>query len=265
VALSGPFSVEKPAIEPLSGRSAARLARLLREQEVGSSNLPAPTTSLFTTNKLLRPVRVVSTFAVLWFALLVVSPALADSQARYTVRSGDNLTHIAKRYGVTVGQLRTDNSLKSDVLHVGQKLRLKKPFSRKSSKRITWLSPYPRSAKVLMPFGQYKREGILMPQTGAEIACNTGTKVSVPADGILRHIGPLEGFGTVAILEHAGRYATVLAPLDPASISAKVGDALRRGDTLGRTATPDDVSKPPYLHVELRRNDKAIRPDPLLR
>ena len=38
------FTVQRYAtIRDLSGRSAARLARLLWEQEVGSSNLPAPT------------------------------------------------------------------------------------------------------------------------------------------------------------------------------------------------------------------------------
>ena len=111
---------------------------------------------------------------------------------------------------------------------------------------------------------QYKTKGILMPQTGVEISCPVGTSVRVPADGILRHVGPLDGFGIVVILEHADNYATVLAPLDPDSITASVGDALRRGDPLGRSGIPDE-GKNPYLHVELRRNDKAVRPDRLLK
>ncbi len=103
-----------------------------------------------------------------------------------------------------------------------------------------------------------------MPQTGTEISCPVGTSLRVPADGILRHIGPLDGFGTLIIIEHAGNQASVLAPLDPDSITAKVGQALRRGDPLGKTGDPAE-GKEPYLHVELRRNDKAVKPDKLLK
>ncbi|MBU8870343.1 MAG: M23 family metallopeptidase [Gemmatimonadales bacterium] len=143
-------------------------------------------------------------------------------------------------------------------------LKLRKPFSQRNSRRISWISPCVRPGKVLKPFGQYKTKGILMPQTGVEISCPTGTAIRLPADGIIRHLGPLQGFGTLIIIEHSGKYATVLAPLDPVSITAKVGDAMRRGDHLGKTAGPDE-GKRPYLHVELRRNDKAIKPGPLLK
>ena len=37
------------------------------------------------------------------------------------------------------------------------------------------------------------------------------------------------------------------------------------GDHLGRTGPPPEKDTPAYLHIELRKNDKAIKPDPLLR
>ncbi len=40
----------------------------------------------------------------------------------YTVKSGDNLTRIAKRFGVSVSALRTANHLQTDRLTVGKKL-----------------------------------------------------------------------------------------------------------------------------------------------
>lgn len=44
----------------------------------------------------------------------------------YVVRSGDNLTQIARRFDMTVNELRALNGLQSDMLRVGQRLSVKK-------------------------------------------------------------------------------------------------------------------------------------------
>ncbi|MBC2330690.1 3D domain-containing protein [Listeria swaminathanii] len=44
------------------------------------------------------------------------------SNSKYTVVSGDTLSHIALDYGVTVNQLKSWNNLSSDLILVGQKL-----------------------------------------------------------------------------------------------------------------------------------------------
>lgn len=49
-----------------------------------------------------------------------------SSKVYYTVKSGDNLTKIAKKYGTTVNQLVAWNNIKDkNLIHPGQKLRVK--------------------------------------------------------------------------------------------------------------------------------------------
>jgi peptidoglycan endopeptidase LytE len=42
----------------------------------------------------------------------------------YVVKSGDNLTKIARRYGITVRAIKSENSLTTDHIKVGQKLKI---------------------------------------------------------------------------------------------------------------------------------------------
>ena len=119
--------------------------------------------------------------------------------------------------------------------------------------------------KVLRPFRPYKQKGILMPSMGTDLACAQGIALSAPAIGVVRHIGHMDGFGTLIFIEHQANYASVLSPLGPATVAVQVGQALLGGDHLGRTGPPPDKDTPSYLHVELRKNDEAINPDPLLK
>ena len=58
--------------------------------------------------------------------VLVLSPAdlCAQEWRIHTVQRGENLTVIARRYDVTVDELRDWNSLRRDDLAIGQQLRI---------------------------------------------------------------------------------------------------------------------------------------------
>lgn len=51
-----------------------------------------------------------------------IKPPVVESKANYTIVKGDTLTKIAKKYNVTVSELRQWNKLKTDVLSIGQKI-----------------------------------------------------------------------------------------------------------------------------------------------
>ena len=53
-----------------------------------------------------------------------VESASAGGEQIYTVKSGDNLTKIARQFGTTVKALRAANGLKTDSIKVGQKLKI---------------------------------------------------------------------------------------------------------------------------------------------
>jgi LysM repeat protein len=53
-------------------------------------------------------------------------PASSESVIKHTVKSGENLTVIARSYGVTVADIRAANRLTSDVVRVGQVLTIQR-------------------------------------------------------------------------------------------------------------------------------------------
>jgi len=53
-----------------------------------------------------------------------IEPEIPSASNTYTVKSGDNLYSIAKKYGVTVNDLKTTNNLTSNTLSIGQVLKI---------------------------------------------------------------------------------------------------------------------------------------------
>lgn len=56
---------------------------------------------------------------------VVTKTPAQQSQVKYTVKSGDTLSSIARKYGTSVEQIKKLNGLKSDKIAVGQTLRVK--------------------------------------------------------------------------------------------------------------------------------------------
>lgn len=54
----------------------------------------------------------------------ILEPPIINDSNTYTVKSGDNLYSIAKKYGITVNDLKTTNNLTSNTLSIGQVLKL---------------------------------------------------------------------------------------------------------------------------------------------
>ena len=69
--------------------------------------------------------------------------ASAGGEEVYTVKSGDNLTRIAARFGTTVKALRAANGLRTDSIKVGQKLTIPGTGSAPATAPVTPVEPAP--------------------------------------------------------------------------------------------------------------------------
>ncbi|MGJ7920793.1 LysM peptidoglycan-binding domain-containing protein [Neobacillus sp. LXY-4] len=91
----------------------------------------------------------------------------------YTVKSGDTLSHIALKYGMTVANLKLLNNLQSDLIYVGQTLKVTSNSS--STKPTTIAAPVPSSPVTTQP------SNINAPATSTPV---TTTPVSAPTSQV---------------------------------------------------------------------------------
>ncbi len=198
--------------------------------------------------------------------LLLIGTAVAPrpaagAEAWYIVREGDMLGIIAARLGTSVSGLRRANGLRSDLIRVGQRLRVTDPFARGGS--VDWRCPLDSPGPVLRGFGPHENaQKVRIPHTGVDLQTSRGSRVHSPGHGVVRYVGHQDDYGTVVILEHAGGWSTVLAPLAPGSLRVEPDQVVLRGDLLGLVGEPQELGRD-YLHVELRRRGRAVDPAPL--
>ena len=96
--------------------------------------------------------------------------------------------------------------------------------------------------------------------SGAVPTTRPAARVVAPYDGQVVYAGQFRGYGQILIIEHGGRYHTLLAGL--ARIEAVVGQWFLAGEPVGVMGSPEDRN--PELYLELRRIGQPINPLPWL-
>jgi murein DD-endopeptidase MepM/ murein hydrolase activator NlpD len=93
---------------------------------------------------------------------------------------------------------------------------------------------------------------------GIDLANSRGTPVYASADGFVRFIGTLDGFGKVVKIRHeATCLETIYGHLD--SFRVKEGKKVQRGDLIGMMGSTGR-STGPHLHYEVRDRGRSIDP-----
>ena len=116
----------------------------------------------------------------------------------------------------------------------------------------------PARGKVKTRFGQTQSDG--RAARGIVIAARKGAQVVAPYDGKVVYAGEFRSYGQILIIEHGGRYHTLLAGLG--RVDAVVGQWLLAGEPVGILGGASGSA--PELYLELRRAGEPINPLPWL-
>ena len=117
----------------------------------------------------------------------------------------------------------------------------------------------PVRGQLVVAFGQ-RATGAESASKGISIATRTKAQVVAPYDGQVVYAGAFRGYGQILIIEHGGRYHTLLAGLE--RIDAVTGQWILAGEPIGIMGGPQERS--PELYLELRHAGQPVNPLPWL-
>ena len=180
---------------------------------------------------------------------------------RYVVRTGDSLSRIARRYGVTVNALRDWNDLQTDLIRADQQLFV--PGASLSAEEIDGalgkLFVHPTRGRLTSGFGlrisPFARVQIL--HNGIDIANWAGTPVNAARSGRVTSVDVGPVYGRAVVISHGGGYQTLYAHL--ASALVRSGQTVSQGQQIGTMGSTGE-STGPHLHFTVFRNGVPINP-----
>ncbi|MCX7999467.1 MAG: LysM peptidoglycan-binding domain-containing M23 family metallopeptidase, partial [Leptospiraceae bacterium] len=186
------------------------------------------------------------------------------------VKAKDTLSSIAKRYKTTVAHLKQINGLKSDIIRVGQVLKINGSVASSSVvegtvyKMRVFAMPV-LNGKITSHFG-YRRDpfnpNLKNFHSGLDLSAPVGTPIIASSDGIVEFTGRNGGYGNTIIIRHKDGYKTIYAHCSTITVSA--GDQVKMGTVIGsvgRTGTATGA----HLHFEVMHGGKFINPESALK
>ena len=165
----------------------------------------------------------------------------------YRVRRGDSLRKIAKRFGVSWKEIKRVNRLKSDLIRVGQKLKI--PVPKKS-----FMNRYAERPKVRLSFlpvnGKIRRSG-----NGLEIIAPCGEKVKAVAKGKVIYSGDdLPSYGNMIMIEHKGFISVYAYNMQNL---VERGDLVDKGEVIAKVGIKPSLGRCALL-FEMRYPDGSV-------
>lgn len=190
----------------------------------------------------------------------VASSSSATSWGTYTVKEGDTLWNISRRFGIPLKELLQANGLReTSVLQIGQVLRVPSRGGVPSApQRAQQGFIWPVNGRISSRFGPRGR-GF---HYGVDIIAPVGTVVRAAESGVVSYSGWMSGYGRVVIITHASGLQTVYAHNSVNLV--REGQRVNKGDPIARVGSTGNATCP-HLHFEMRRNGRPVDPLEFLR
>lgn len=217
----------------------------------------------------------------------------------YTVKPGDTLYAVARRYSLDPVAVARENGLSDpSKLKVGQHLKLSISSSmqqdieriqaHQQEKTSVSSSSAAAAPAAAAPVTVQKTESQTSSQSssaesssssafiwpvkgsivqpfstlnkGIDIAASAGTPVKASADGDVVFVGNVKGYGNLVILRHTKELVTAYGR--NGTITVKQGQKVTKGQKIADVGKSDD--KETRVHFEVRRNGKSLDPTTIL-
>jgi len=175
---------------------------------------------------------------------------------RYTVKSGDTMQSIAKKYKADLDDILSYNGIPAGAkLTIGDKIIL--PDGVMSSSQSASIAKSASQINVtagyyLRPINGGRKSQGIHGYNGVDLAASIGTPVMASADGavvIARTYGYNGGYGLYIAIKHDNGTQTVYGHLSRVNVA--VGERVRQGEVIGAVGNTGR-STGPHLHFEIR-------------
>ncbi len=125
--------------------------------------------------------------------------------------------------------------------------------------------PFPVKGEIVGHFGIEEGlvKGSKFTRKGIEIKASDGASVRSIDKGRIVHIGWIKALGNICIISHGDSYYSVYGRLK--EVTRKKGDEINQGEVIGFVGSDAMFYDYPSLYFEIRKKDKPINPEPLLR
>lgn len=197
----------------------------------------------------------------------------------YTLRKGEKIEQVCKRYQVDLERTRKVNptvdlvSLKpgdeiflpgarpeavAEVKSEGKKAKSPPSKGRDVQKGVRSYR-WPVMGRINSPFG-WRRHPVTRRRdfhTGIDIKADRGMLIRAARDGRVAYSGWMGGYGKVVVVEHAGGHSTFYAHCSTLLVGQ--GAKVSQGQNVARVGTTGR-STGPHLHFEVRKGNSPVNP-----
>lgn len=154
----------------------------------------------------------------------------------YTVRKGDNLYKISRKFNTTPDTIANLNNITNrNRIFAGMILKISAPGRNTQRNAIYKNSAKKSNPKFIWPLKEIygtKRDTLEgVKPIGIIITGKYNTPVFSSADGIVTKVGHMRGFGNYIILKHRDKYLTIYSNLGDIKVSE--GNQINKGENIG--------------------------------